>query len=107
MVKLSTYLGVAAFACVVAAPAQATKDFSADVLGRSSGGTDLIMLDTPGAMDVASAKNIGGKYNSSRTDADKGGSVPGQAIWLMALFGFGLFGVTARGSTQLPSQYTI
>ena len=106
MVKLSTYLGVAAFACVVSAPAHAVKDFSANLLGRSAG-TEMIMLDTPGAIDAASVKDIVGRHVIPRTDADKGGSVPEQVIWLMALFGFGLLGVTARGSTQLPSQHAI
>jgi hypothetical protein len=107
MIKLSTYLGVAAFACVVSTPAHATKDFSADVLGRSPVGTDLVMLSTPGAIDVASVRNLVGRQANTPADAGKGGSVPGQAIWLMALLGFGLLGVTARGSTQLPSQHTI
>jgi hypothetical protein len=110
MIRLGQSLGMVAAACIVAAPACATKDFSAKGPVGFSGGSSMTLFGSSHAIDNDSLDDL---IKPQGGDQQPGGNafaaVPEPAGWLMMLFGFGVLGMATRRATPhpLPPQHAL
>ena len=103
MVRLGQSLGMLVAACIVSAPACATKDFSAKGPVTFSGGSSMTVFGSSHAIDNTSLDDLlkphGGDGQSGSNALS---AVPEPAAWLMMLLGFGVLGTVTRRSTPHP-----
>ncbi|HMI20000.1 MAG TPA: PEPxxWA-CTERM sorting domain-containing protein [Sphingomonas sp.] len=110
MVRLGQFLGILAAACIVAAPACATKDFSAKGPVTFSGGSSMTVFGTSHAIDNTNLNDLVKPHGEGeQPGSDALVAVPEPAAWLMMLFGFGVLGMVTRRSTPhpLPPQHAL
>jgi hypothetical protein len=109
MAKLGQSLGIAVAACLVAAPAYATKDFSAKGPVSFSGGSSMTLFGTPHAIDNSSLDDLLKPHGGGEQPGNALSAVPEPAAWLMMLVGFGVLGMATRRSTPhpLPPQHAL
>ena len=110
MVRLGQSLGMLAAACIVSAPACATKDFSAKGPVSFSGGGSMTVFGSSHAIDNTSLDDLIKPHGGDGQPGDDAlAAVPEPAGWLMMLFGFGVLGMVTRRSTPhpLPPQHAL
>ena len=110
MVRLGQSLGIVAAACIVAAPACATKDFSAKGPVTFSTGSSMTVYGTSHAIDNTNLDDLLKPHGDGQQPGDGAlAAVPEPAAWLMMLLGFGLLGVITRRATPhpMPPQHAL
>lgn len=110
MIRLGQSLGMVAAACIVAAPACATRDFSAKGSVSFSGGSSMTLFGSSHAIDNNSLDDLIKPHGGDgQPGAGALAAVPEPAAWLMMLIGFGVLGMMTRRSTPhpLPPQHAL
>ena len=110
MVRLGQSLGMLAAACIVSAPAYATKDFTAKGPVSFSGGSSMTLYGSSHAIDNTSLDDLLKPGGGGQQPGDSAlAAVPEPAGWLMMLLGFGALGLITRRATPhpLPPQHAL
>jgi hypothetical protein len=102
MTRLGQSLGMMMAACLVAAPACATKDFSTKGPVTFSAGANMTVYGSSHAIDNTTLDDLLKPHGGQQPGDGALAAVPEPAAWLMMLFGFGLLGVVTRRATPHP-----